>query len=353
MAQLEVPAEQWAQVVEQNGGPPIYKKIPVPNPGSDEVLVHILYSGVCHTDLHAMKGDWPLKRKMPFIGGHEGAGVVVARGDLVQNINIGDRVGIKWLNSSCLSCSFCMQGDEPLCPHALLSGYTVDGTFQQYAVGKASHVTRIPKDCDLAAIAPVLCAGVTVYKGLKESSARPAEYVAIVGAGGGLGSLAIQFSKAMGLRAIAIDRGEEKGTLCRSLGAETYIDYTTSNDVAADIKNATRDGLGPHCALIIAPQEEPFHHATRYLRSRGVIVCIGMPSGAYLKAPIFDVVVRMLSIKGSYVGNRLDADEAVEFFRAGLIKVPSKVVPLSKLSDVFESMAAGEIVGRYVLNTAN
>ncbi|OAQ65733.1 dehydrogenase-like protein [Purpureocillium lilacinum] len=300
-----------------------------------------------------MKGDWPLKRKMPFIGGHEGAGIVVAKGELVHNIKAGDHAGIKWLNSSCLSCSFCKQGDEPLCPHALLSGYTVDGTFQQYAVGKASHVTRIPKDCDLATIAPVLCAGVTVYKGLKESIARPAEYVAIVGAGGGLGSLAIQFSKAMGLRAIAIDSGEEKGTLCRSLGAETYIDYTTSNDVVADIKNATHDGLGPHCALIVAPAEEPFQQATRYLRSRGVIVCIGMPSGAYLKAPIFDVVVRMLSIKGSYVGNRLDADEAIEFFRAGLIKVPSKVVPLSKLSDVFESMAVGEIVGRYVLDTAN
>lgn len=223
---MSLPELQWAQVAEQKGGPLIYKQIPVPKPGPDEVLVKIKYSGVCHTDLHALKGDWPLASKMPFVGGHEGAGIVVAKGDLVEGWEIGDHAGIKWLNGSCLACEFCKNADEAVCPNALLSGYTVDGTFQQYAIGKATHTTKIPKHVPLDAVAPVLCAGVTVYKGLKESGARPGQTVAIVGAGGGLGSLAQQYAKAMGLRVIAIDGGDEKKALCESMGAEVIIIHT-------------------------------------------------------------------------------------------------------------------------------
>jgi propanol-preferring alcohol dehydrogenase len=216
----QIPDMQWAQVVEQIGGPPVYKQIPVPKPGPDEVLVKMKYTGVCHTDLHAMHGDWPLTVKQPLVGGHEGAGIVVAKGELAQGIEIGDHAGIKWLNGSCLACEFCKTSDEPLCPEARLSGYTVDGTFQQYAIGKAAHVSKLPKEVPLDAVAPILCAGVTVYKGLKESGARPGQTVVIVGAGGGLGSLAQQYAKAMGLRVIAIDGGEEKREMCEKLGAE-------------------------------------------------------------------------------------------------------------------------------------
>lgn len=329
-----------------------YKKIPVQKPGPDEVLINVKYSGVCHTDLHAMKGDWPIPTKMPLVGGHEGAGVVVAKGELVNDLEIGDYAGIKWLNGSCLACSFCMQADEPLCPRALLSGYTVDGSFQQYAIAKAAQAARIPKECSLEAVAPVLCAGITVYKGLKESGARPGQFVAVVGAGGGLGSMAIQYARAMGLHVIAIDGGAEKGESCKALGAEAYVDFTTSADLVADVKKATPEGLGPHAVLLLAVSEKPFHQATEYVRSRGAIVCIGMPAKAYLKAPVFDTVVRMITIKGSYVGNRQDTQEAIDFFRRGLIKVPYKVVGLSELQNVYQLMDEGKIVGRYVVDTS-
>jgi propanol-preferring alcohol dehydrogenase len=331
---------------------PIYKKIPVQKPGPDEVLINVKYSDVCHTDLHAMKGDWPLERKMPFVGGHEGAGVVVAKGELVNDIEIGDHAGIKWLNGSCLNCTFCREGDEPLCPHALLSGYTVDGTFQQYAIGKAAHVARIPMECDLAAVAPVLCAGITVYKGLKESNTRPGQYIAVVGAGGGLGSLALQYARAMGLHTIAIDGGAEKGEFCKSLGAAAYVDFKTSKNLVADIKAATPGGLGPHAAILLAVQEGPFQQASEYVRSRGSVVCIGLPAGAYVKAPVFDTVVRIINIKGSYVGNRQDTYEALEFFREGLIKAPFTVAPLSQLPEILNMMDAGKVVGRYVVDTS-
>ncbi|KAK4150100.1 alcohol dehydrogenase 1 [Chaetomidium leptoderma] len=354
MANFEIPSEQWAQVLEKSGGPAVYKKIPVQKPGPDEVLINVKYSGVCHTDLHAMMGDWPIPTKpFPLVGGHEGAGVVVAKGDLAPDIELGDHVGIKWLNGSCLACSFCMQADEPLCPHALLSGYTVDGSFQQYAIAKASHVARIPKECDLEAVAPVLCAGITVYKGLKESGARPGQYVAIVGAGGGLGSMAIQYARAMGLHVIGIDGGEEKGQSCKSLGAMAYVDYTdSSQDLVEQVKKATPDGLGPHAVLLLAVSEKPFQQATEYVRSRGSVVCIGLPANAYLRAPVLDVVIRMITIKGSYVGNRQDTQEAIDFFQRGLVKVPYKTVGLSELQDVFQLMQDGKIVGRYVVDTS-
>jgi propanol-preferring alcohol dehydrogenase len=226
----QIPSQQWAQVCSKTDGPLEYKQIPVASPAADEVLVNIKYSGVCHTDLHALHGDWPLKTKMPFIGGHEGAGVVVAKGDLATEVQIGDHVGVKWLNGSCLSCDYCEMADEPLCAKALLSGYTVDGTFQQYCIAKAAHVSPIPKHVSLEAVAPVLCAGITVYKGLKEANARPGQLVAIVGAGGGLGALAQQYAKAMGLRVLAIDTGDEKKQMCEMMGAEV-TSYATRGSV--------------------------------------------------------------------------------------------------------------------------
>jgi len=353
MGAPNIPKDQWAQVVEKKGGPPVYKKIPVPTPGPDEVLINIKYSGVCHTDLHAMNGDWPLAVKLPLVGGHEGAGVVVARGELVKDVQIGDYAGLKWINGSCLSCYYCRQADEPLCGEPLLSGYTVDGSFQQYAIGKAAHVARIPKECDLEAIAPVLCAGITVYKALKESGVKPGQYVTIVGAGGGLGSMALQYANAMGVHVIAVDGGDEKREMCNKLGAAAFVDFSSSKNLVQDVKKASGDGLGPHAVLLVAVNEGPFQQASEYVRARGTIVCVGLPANAFLKAPVFDTVTRMITIKGSYVGNRQDTAEAIDFFARGLIKAPYKVVGLSKLADVYKLMEEGKIAGRYVVDTSN
>lgn len=346
---MSVPETQWAQVAEKIGGPLVLKQIPVPKPAPDQILVKIRYSGVCHTDFHAMMGHWPIPVKMPLVGGHEGAGVVVAKGDLVSTFEIGDHAGIKWLNGSCSECEFCRQSDTPLCADAQLSGYTVDGTFQQYAVGKATHASKIPKGVPLDAAAPVLCAGITVYKGLKESGVRPGQTVAIVGAGGGLGSLAQQYAKAMGLRVIAIDGGDEKRAMCEQLGTETYVDFTQSKDLVGDVKAATPGGLGAHAVILLAVSEKPFQQASEYVRSRGTIVAIGLPPDAFLKAPVINTVVRMITIKGSYVGNQQDGVEALDFFARGLIKAPFKLAPLKDLPKIFELMEQGKIAGRYVL----
>ena len=258
----------------------------------------------------------------------------------------------QWLNGSCLACDFCQTGDEPLCGKALLSGYTVDGSFQQYAIAKAAHVARIPKDVPLDAISPILCAGITVYKGLKESNARPGQTVAIVGAGGGLGSLACQYAKAMGLQVIGIDTGEEKEAMVKKLGAHAFIDFAKSSNVVKDVQAATEDGLGPHAVILVAVNEKPFQQATEYLRPRGTVIAIGLPAGAYLRAPVFETVIGVKTIKGSYVGNRKDTSEAIDFFRRGLINAPFKVIGMSELQKVYDMMHEGKIAGRYVVDTS-
>jgi propanol-preferring alcohol dehydrogenase len=194
----------------------------------------------------------------------------------------------------------------------------------------------------LEQVAPVLCAGLTVYKGLKESGARPGQTVAIVGAGGGLGSLACQYAKAMGLVIIAIDSGDDKQAMTRNLGADSFVDYAKSTNIVQDVKSATEDGLGPHAVILVAVNEKPFEQAADYVRPRGVVVMIGMPAGAYLRAPI----------KGSYVGNRRDTAEALDFFRRGLINAPIKTIGMSQLQSVYDLMRANKIVGRYVVDTS-
>ena len=233
------------------------------------------------------------------MGGHEGAGIVATVGSSVRDIQIGDHVGIKWLNGSCGSCEFCMQSFEPNCPYALLSGYTVDGSFQQYCIGKAVHVARIPKNIDLAEAASILCAGITVYKALKESGARPGQWVALPGAGGGLGHLAVQYANSMGLRVVAIDTGSEKKTLVQELGAEAFVDFRTSKDMIGEVKMVT--GGGPHAVIVVSANSKSYSDALKMVRTKGTVVAVGLPANTSLGGDVFDCVVRSLTVKGSYV----------------------------------------------------
>lgn len=347
---MSIPETQKAVVFETNGGPLEYKTIPVPTPKDSEILINIKYSGVCHTDLHAWKGDWPLDTKLPLVGGHEGAGVVVAVGSNVKGWKVGDLAGVKWLNGSCMQCEFCQHGDESNCPEADLSGYTHDGSFQQYATADAVQAAKIPPGTDLALVAPILCAGITVYKALKTAKLQAGQWVCISGAGGGLGSLAIQYAKAMGYRVIGIDGGDEKGEFVKSLGAEAYIDFTKTKDIVAAVKAATNGG--PHGAINVSVSEAAISQSVDYVRSTGTVVLVGLPAGAKVVAPVFDAVVKSISICGSYVGNRADSAEAIDFFTRGLISCPIKIVGLSELPEVYKLMEQGKILGRYVVDTS-
>ncbi len=182
-----------AAVVREFGKPLTIEELPVPEPKANEILVKMESTGICHTDLHAVEGDWPIKPCPPFIPGHEGVGYVAAAGRNVKHVKEGDLVGTPWLYSACGECEHCLAGWETLCERQLNGGYSTNGSFAEYAIADPAYVAHVPNGVDLIAIAPVLCAGVTVYKGLKMTDTKPGNWVVISGVGG-LGHMAVQYA---------------------------------------------------------------------------------------------------------------------------------------------------------------
>lgn len=333
-----------AAVVHEFGQPLKIEQVPIPSPGPGEVLVKIIATGVCHTDLHAAKGDWPVKPTVPFIPGHEGTGVVTELGEGVTELKVGDNVGIAWLHDACRNCEYCETGWETLCETQHMSGYTVNGTFAEYAIGAAPFVARLPEDVNFQEMAPILCAGITTYKGIKETEAKPGEWLAISGIGG-LGHVAVQYAKAMGLKVVALDVTEEKLSLARELGADVAINALDA-DAAEQVIKAT--GGGAHGVLVTAVSVPAFGQALGMVRRKGTIALNGLPPGEF-PTPIFDVVLKRITLRGSIVGNRKDLAEAVQFASEGKVKSHINDAKLEDINQVFADLEAGNVDGRVVI----
>src|SRR5450756_394972 len=334
-----------AAVVRQFGKPLVIEDVPVPVPAAGELLVKVIACGVCHTDLHAADGDWPAKPTPPFIPGHEVAGVVAALGAGVTDFKPGDAVGVAWLHDACMRCEYCETGWETVCEHQHNTGYSCDGGFAEYVIAAAPFAARLPAGVDFAQMAPILCAGVTTYKGLKETEARPGEWVVISGIGG-LGQVAIQYARAMGLHVAAIDIAADKLALARSAGAEIAVD-ARSPDAVADILRIT--GGGAHGVLVTAVSPPAFSQALRVVRRRGTVSLVGLPPGEFA-TPIFDVVLKRITVRGSIVGTRRDLDEAIAFAVEGKVRSEIKTAPLSEINTILANLKAGKIEGRMVLD---
>lgn len=337
-------AQMRAAVVHELGRPLTIDTVAVPTPGPFEALVKVEYTGVCHTDLHAAHGDWPVKPTPPFVPGHEGAGTVVAVGDAVTRVHVGDRVGNAWLASACGECEYCETGWETLCERQQNSGYSVDGSFGQYMIVDSRYCPIVPDGVDMAAVAPVLCAGVTVYKGLKVTDTRPGEWVLISGIGG-LGHLAVQYAVAMGLRVAAVDVDDAKLELAQRHGAEVTVNAATEADPAAALKERTG---GVHGALVTAVNAHAFPQAVAALRRGGTVSLVGLPPEQF-PLDIFTTVLFGLTVRGSIVGTRKDMQEALDFFARGKIDPTFTVRPLADINAIFTEMEEGRIDGRVVM----
>ncbi|GAA5169135.1 MULTISPECIES: alcohol dehydrogenase AdhP [Halomonadaceae] len=333
-----------AAVVRTFGEPLVIEEAPVPRPGPGELLVKIAASGVCHTDLHAAHGDWPVKPEPPFIPGHEGVGHVVAVGDGVKHVKEGDRVGIPWLYSTCGHCEHCLGGWETLCESQQNTGYSVNGGFAGYTLAQADYVGRLPDNVDFLEIAPVLCAGVTVYKGLKMTDTRPGQWVVISGIGG-LGHMAVQYAKAMGMNVAAVDIDDSKLALAERLGATVTVN-ARQQDPAAYLKQAIG---GAHGALVTAVSPVAFEQALGMIRRGGTVALNGLPPGDF-PLPIFDMVLNGITVRGSIVGTRLDMQEALDFAGEGKVKATVHADRLENINDIFARMLAGSIEGRVVID---
>lgn len=319
------------------------EEIPIPEIKPHQILVKIAASGVCHTDLHAVSGDWPIKPTLPFIPGHEGAGVVTKIGDEVKNIKEGDRVGIPWLHTACGHCDYCFTGWETLCPSQKNTGYSVNGCYAEYVVADPNYVAQLPSQLKFNDAASILCAGLTVYKGIKETDTKPGEWLIVTGIGG-LGHMAVQYAKAMGLKVAAIDINEPQLNLAKELQADLIINAKKEDP----IKRIQQEIKGAHGILATAVSAESFSKTIDMLRPHGTVSIVGLPPGDF-KLSIFDLVLNRKTVRGSIVGTRKDLAECLQFAVDGKVKVHYTLDKLENINTIFSTMKMGQIAGRVVM----
>jgi alcohol dehydrogenase, propanol-preferring len=310
---------------------------------AEQVRVEIEACGLCHTDIHAAHGDWPIKPQPPFIPGHEGVGHVTELGSAVTDVTLGQRVAIPWLGYACGTCDYCVSGRETLCERQQNSGYSIDGAFGEFAVADGRYVVAVPDGIDPIDAAPLSCVGVTTYKAVKVAGTRSSDLVAVFGIGG-LGHLAVQYAKIAGGRVIAVDVTDEKLELARELGAEFTVNASREDPVSA-IK--ALGGADQAIALAVSPRA--FEQAYGSLRRGGTLVFVALPAENEVHLPIFETVLGGITIVGSIVGTRQDLREVFELHAAGLTKVISETRPLEQVNEAIADVEAGRVAARIVL----
>ncbi|GGC89099.1 zinc-dependent alcohol dehydrogenase [Tersicoccus solisilvae] len=314
----------------------------IPRPGAGEVLVRLEACGLCHTDIHAAHGDWPIKPTLPFVPGHEGVGIVEEVGEGVGRPALGDRVAIPWLGYACGECRFCIDGRETLCESQRNSGYSVDGGFAEYTVASARFVVSVPDGVSPFDAAPLTCAGVTTYKALKVAHIVPTERVAVFGIGG-LGHLAVQYAQIMGGSVIPVDVDHAKLELARELGATAAVNAAQTDPVAAVGALG-----GADVAVVLAASPRVFEQAFASLNRGGRLICVALPADERMSVSIFDTVLKGLSIIGSIVGTRDDLAEVFALHAAGRTQVIAGRRRLAEVNDAFAQVLSGKALARLV-----
>jgi propanol-preferring alcohol dehydrogenase len=322
-----------AAVVNDFTQPLTIKDVPIPEPSDGQVLVRIEACGLCHTDIHAAHGDWPIKPALPLIPGHEGVGIVEAVGPGAgEEIGVGDRVAIPWLGFACGHCRYCNSGRETLCEAQINTGYGMDGGYAEYVAAYARHVVKVPESVDTLDAAPLSCAGVTVYKAVKSSEVGPSQLCAIFGVGG-LGHLAVQYAKIQGATVVAVDLDDDKLEMARELGAD-YVVNAAKQDPAAEIQKL--GGADAAIALAVAPR--PFEQAFDSLARGGTLMMVALPHDNYVQLPIFETVLRGINIKGSIVGTHRDVEDVFKLHTLGRTRVLRETRPLEEVNEAFDDV---------------
>ncbi|KAK5946482.1 hypothetical protein PMZ80_000625 [Knufia obscura] len=361
MGSVDIPSKQRAAVRKGTGESataPV-EQIDVKMPGPGQILVKVNWTGLCASDKSLIHDEWKdfgvaMKDVTCGIAGHEGAGVVVAVGEgSDKRWKVGDRAGIKWIASVCGECEFCLNGqDEVHCVNQTNSGFSAEGTFQEYVLAPSNYASKIPEGVLDEEAGPIMCGGVTAYTACKRSNVKPGQWIVLPGAGGGLGHFGVQYAKAMGMRVIAIDGGDAKRDLCKKLGAEHFIDYTTTKDIPAEVMKLTQ--YGAHGVLVTAATKEAYSTAASLLRPNGTVVVVGLPKDPTIiaGAPPIMMAMKRLNFVGSVVGSLKDVEDALDFTSRGLVHPILSKGKLEDLDSFMEKMSKGQLPGRAVLQVA-
>jgi propanol-preferring alcohol dehydrogenase len=334
-----------AAVLHAFKSPLALEDVPRPEPAADEVLLEVEVCGVCHSDLHVADGDWTQLAgivKKPLILGHEIVGRVVERGSAVQSVEIGERVGVPWLQWTCGQCEFCREGNENLCLRQRITGVMVDGGYAEFCKAPASHVVKIPDSLSSEEAAPLLCAGVTVHRALKQAKIRAGQRLAVFGVGG-LGHLAIQIGRAAGAEVTAIDVADEKLALAKSLGAARTLN-ATKDDVVKELRGIG----GMHVAMVTSAAKSAYDMAFYCVRPTGTLLVVGLPAKEISFPPIL-MAAGEIQIKASAVGTREDLREILAMGAAGAVRCQLTTRPLADVVEIFGQLSRGEVAGRVVL----
>jgi propanol-preferring alcohol dehydrogenase len=334
-----------AAILREIGKPITIEEVATPSPGAGEVLIRTEACGVCHSDLHLADGDWDLLRpitKVPLILGHEVAGTVVALGEGVTQLKIGDRVGVPWIYWTCGECEFCREGRETLCLKQKITGCSVDGGFAEYLVAPATHAAPLPSSLKSAEAAPLLCAGLTVYKAMKAAGVAAGQRMAVFGVGG-LGHLAIQIARAMDVHVCAIDVTDEKLEFAKSLGAEWVVNAATEQ-----VNKRLRSIGGAHVALVTSASPAGYEMALRCLRRGGTMAVVGMANEPF-KVSAVSLISGETRIVASAVGTRDDLRELFELVTRAPIRCKIEIRPIERINEAFGDLKRGAVTGRIVL----
>ncbi|OKL56195.1 hypothetical protein UA08_08400 [Talaromyces atroroseus] len=355
-----IPATQTVALVRELGGPVEFVAgYPVPVPGNNEVLAKVLYTGVCQSDLHTKSGTAAsaqgtpiLNVKLPHVGGHEGVGRIVGIGpNCGEGVKLGGLVGIRFLSRVCRRCEFCLAGIEQYCTKSTNHLHHEDGSFQEYIALDADNLTILPDDVDPKLIGPVLCAGVTAYKAVLNANIKIGDWIVVVGAGGGLGHLAVQYARANGASVIAVDTGNDKREYLQSVGAKEFVDFALVPDIIEEVRRITNGGA--QAVIVAAGNAKAFAYAAELLRVGGTLSCIGIPPGRpFIETPISTIVIKGLRITGNLIGSLKECMEAVELTRRGVVTPRVQVRPFRELPQVYEQLEKGDVPGRIVLQIA-
>ncbi|ODV91686.1 hypothetical protein CANCADRAFT_55505 [Tortispora caseinolytica NRRL Y-17796] len=348
MIPISIPKVQKALVC-QNPGPDYELKVlsdyPVPEPGTGEVLVRLSSSGICHSDLSYLKNEWApeltLNVKVP---GHEGSGRIVKLGPDVNEkvIAVGTRVGSPYVRQICHNCENCfIPGMDVYCDNGVYCIHDMDGTFAQYCILRADYICRVPEALDEKCVGPILCGGTTVYKSLKQSNLYAGHWLAIIGAGGGLGQMAILYARSRGLRVVAIDTGADKRETCTRLGAETFIDFKESKDVVAEVIAVS--GRGCHGVQVIAPTRSAYNLSVKIVRFMAILWLWVLPIRP------MGLVFKNVKVIGSLVGNQQDISEALDLATRWNSPPNIEMYTMEEVSTIFEKMETGQLNGRAVI----
>ncbi len=325
--------------------PLVFEEVPRPQLEPGDVLIKVKACGVCHSDLHVADGDWSQLAaivKRPLILGHEIAGRVVEKGGDVHDLQIGDRVGVPWVHWTCGECELCLEGNENLCPKQKITGVTVDGGYVELVKAPASHALKIPDGLSSVEAAPLFCAGVTVYRALKQARVTPGQRLAVFGVGG-LGHLAVQIGRGLGADVTAIDISDEKLALAKSLGASTVFNAASTNGV-----KELRNKGGVHIALVASASRAAYDTAFSCVRPTGTLLVVGLPAENICFPPIL-MAAAEVRIQASAVGTRQDLREVLALAATGKIRCRVGTRPLSEANQALEQLRNGQVSGRIVL----